>query len=134
MRTMPGPGGSWLLPDPIPQVKPGELVDEWFSESVGRSGGGKRFHGPGEELGGGGAGRLGSGAVLPPIADSGISEAFTFSNGVDEATGGDGSSSGCGSPGDSASGCRSSGGRGSSRDWREGNWGEMNEEDQCDTS
>lgn len=70
----------------------------------------------------------------PPIADSGISEAFTFSDGVDEAAGGDDSSSGCGSPDDFASGCRSSGGHGSSRDWREGNWGEMNEEDQCDTS
>ena len=29
-----------MLPDPIPQVKPGELVDERSGESVGRSGGG----------------------------------------------------------------------------------------------
>jgi len=28
MRTMLGPEESWVLPDPIPQVKPGELVDE----------------------------------------------------------------------------------------------------------
>jgi len=82
----------------------------------------------------GGAAGLGSGAVPPPIADSGISEAFTFFDGVDEAAGGDSSSSGCGPPDDPASGCRSSSGRGSPRDWREGNWDETNEEDQCDTS
>ena len=90
-----------MLPDPIPQVKLDELVDEWSNESRG--------------------GWAGSGAVPPPIADSGISEAFMFSDGVDEAAGGDGPSSGCGSPDDSASRCHSLGGRGSSRDWREGN-------------
>ena len=56
----------------------------------------------------------------PPIADPDISEAFTFPDGVDEAAGGDGPLSGCGSPDDSAGRCRSLGGRGSSRDWREG--------------
>ena len=84
-----------MLPDPIPQVKPDELVDERSNESRG--------------------GWAGSGAVPPPIADPGISEAFTFPDGVDEAAGGDGPLSGCGSPDDSASRCRSS------RDWREGN-------------
>ena len=91
-----------MLPDLIPQAKPGEPVDEWSGESAGRSGGDKRPRGPDEEspnqAGGGGAGGLGSGAVPPPIADSGISEAFMFSDGVEEAAGGDSPSSGCGPP------------------------------------
>lgn len=78
---------------------------------------GKGSRGLGEESpnqAGGGADGLGSGAAPPPIADSGIREAFTFSNG--EAAGGDSSSSGCGSPGNSASRCRSSGRYGFLRD------------------
>ena len=88
-------------------------------EPVGKSGGGKGSHGPSEESpnqAGGGADGPGSDAAPPPIAGSGISEAFTFSNGVDEAAGGDGSSSGRGCPGNSASRCRSSGRCGFSRD------------------
>ena len=89
-------------------------------EPVGRSSGGKGSHGPSEEspnqAGGGGADEPGSGAAPPPIADSGISEAFTSPNGADEAAGGDGSSSSCSSPGNSACRCRSSGRCGFSRD------------------
>ncbi len=62
MRTMLGPEESWVLPDPIPQVKPCKLADEWSGEPVGRSGGGKGSRGPGEEspnrAGDGGTGGL----------------------------------------------------------------------------